>query len=129
MRAVAPGGLAVAADPVAGERQDERGEAELAERRRVDEQAGEEAARGADDRPAQQRHGDERHEQEVGHAAEHVDLREDRDLKDRRDEEQRRGLEAVDRRHGSFGERFVATRAATESSESKWANGATWIVR
>ena len=125
VRAVAAGRLAVAPDPVAGERQHERRQPELAERRRVDEEAGEEAADRADDGAAQERDGDERHEHEIRHAAEHVHLREDRDLKDRRDEEQCRGLEAVDARHRFF----VETSAATASSESKLANGWTFTVR
>ena len=74
MGAVAAGRLAVAADPVAGEREQERGEPERPERRGVDEQPGEEAADGADDRAAEERDRDERDEQEVGHAAEHVEI-------------------------------------------------------
>ena len=125
MTPVATGRLAVPADPVAGDRQDERGQPELAERRRVDEQPGEEAADGADDGAAQQRHGHERHEHEVGHAAEHVHLSEDRDLEDRRDEQEHRGLEAVERVHRFF----VEMSAVTVSSESKLANGETVTVR
>ena len=53
VRAVAAGRLAVAADPVAGEREQERGDAERPEVRRVDEQPGEEAADRAEDRAAQ----------------------------------------------------------------------------
>ena len=125
VRAVAAGGLAVPADPVARDRQHERRETELPERRGVDEQAGEEAADRAGDRAAQQRDCDEHHEQEVGDAAEDVHLREDRDLEDRRDEEEHRGLEAVEDAH-----RFlVEMSAATASSESKRANGATVTVR
>ena len=101
MRAIASGRLAVAPDPVSGDRQHERRQAELAERRGVDEQPGEEAARRTDDRTAEKRDGDERHEQDVRHATEHVHLREDRHLHDRRDEEKRGGLEAVDDVHGS----------------------------
>ena len=123
--AVASGRLAVAADPVAGDREHERREPEGAERRCVDEQAGEEAADRAEDRAAQQRDGDERDEQDVRHAAEHVHLREDRDLEDRRDEEQHRGLEAVDPVHRFF----VEISAATASSESNRANGVTCTVR
>ena len=87
MRAVASGRLAVASDPVAGDREDERREPEPAERRGVDEQAGEEPGARADDGSAEQRDGNERHEQHVGDAVEDVYLREDRDLQDRRDEE------------------------------------------
>ena len=92
------------------------------------EQPGEEAAYRADDRSAQQRDRDERHEQHVGDASEHVDLREDRDLHDRRDEQQRRGLEAVGDRHGSV-DAFVGMRAATASIPVSFANGATCTVR
>ena len=58
-------------------------------------------------------------------AAEHAGLGEDRELQDRRDEQQSRGLEAVDRAHC----RLVGTSAATASSESKRANGVTCTVR
>ena len=129
MGAIASGRLAVAPDPVAGDRQHERRETEPAERRGVDEQPGEEASACADDRPAEERDGDEHHEQHIRHASEHVHLREDRDLHDRREEEERGGLDAVDDVHGSFGVRFVATRAATESSEPSDANGVTCTVR
>ena len=125
MPAVASGRLAVAADPVPGDREHQRGEPELSERRRVDDQAGAEAADRADDRAAKQRDGDERHEQQVRHAAEQVDLGEDRDLDDRRDEEDHRGLDAVEHAHGSFGAGFVETSAVTESSDPNWAYGAT----
>ena len=95
VRAVAAGRLAVAADPVARERQHERREAERAERGRVDDEPGEEAADRTDDAAAEQGDRDERDEQHVGHGAEDVDLREDRDLGDRCDEEQGGGLDAV----------------------------------
>ena len=71
----------------------------MPERGRVDEQPGEEAAHRADDAAAQQRDRDERDEQHVGDGAEDVDLREDRDLDDRRDEEQGGGLDAVAEGH------------------------------
>ena len=67
-------------------------------------------------------------EQHVGDAAEHVDLREDRDLDDRRDEQQRRGLEAVGERHGAF-DAFIGIRAATASIPVSFENGATCTVR
>src|SRR5579864_9424282 len=120
--------LAVAADPVAGDGQDERGEAELAESRRVDDEAGEEPGDGADDRPAEERDADERHEQHLRDAAEHVYLREDRDLSDGGDEQQRRGLEAVGDAHG-FARGCLGTSAATASSESMFASGCTCTVR
>src|SRR5579864_712524 len=125
---VPSGRLAVAADPVAGDGQDERGEAELAESRRVDDEAGEESGDGADDRPAEERDADERHEQHLRDAAEHVYLREDRDLSDGGDEQQRRGLEAVGDAHG-FARGCLGTSAATASSESMFASGCTCTVR
>ena len=126
MRAVAARRLAVAADPVAGDRQHERGQPELRERRGVDEQPAEETADRTEERAAQQRDGDERHEQQVGLAAEHARLREDRDLEDRRDEQEHRGLEAVDAGH-----RLLRSRRGRRptSSESKLANGLTCTVR
>jgi hypothetical protein len=125
VRAVPPRRLAVTADPVAGDREHERRQPEVAERRGVDEQSGIEAADGAEDRAAQQRDGDERDKKDFRHAADHVHLREDRDLQNRRDEEQHRGLEAVDRVHRFF----VGISAATTSSESNRANGVTCTVR
>ena len=94
VRAVAPGRLAVAADPVAGERQQQRGDAERPEVRGVDEQAAEEAGGRAEDRPAQERDRDERHEQQVGRAADDLDRVQDRDLDDRGDEDDERALSA-----------------------------------
>ena len=87
---------------------------------------GEEAADGPDDAAAQQRDRDERDEQEVGDGAEDVHLREDRDLGDRRDEEQRGGLDAVAER-SSCG--FFGTSAATASSEPRLAKGCTCTWR
>ena len=69
--------------------------------------------------------GDEHHEQKVWDAAEHVRLREDRYLENRRDEEDDRGLDSVDAVHRFF----VEMSAATVSSESKRANGSTCTVR
>ena len=52
VRAVASGRLAVAADPEAGEREQERGEAERAELGDVEQEPGPEAADRAEDRAA-----------------------------------------------------------------------------
>ncbi len=125
MAAIASGRLSVASDPVAGDGEHERGQSQRAERRSVDEQSGEEAAERADDRSAQKRHGHEHDEQEVGHAAEHVHLREDRYLKDRRDEEEHRGLEAVDSVHRCV----FGISAATASSDWSCADGVTCTLR
>ena len=59
VRPVAARRLAVAADPVADQREQERAEPERLERRRVDDQPGEEPGAGADDRAAQQRDRDD----------------------------------------------------------------------
>jgi len=53
VRPVAAGGLAVAADPVADQRQEERAEPERLERGRVEDQPGEEPGAGAHDRAPQ----------------------------------------------------------------------------
>ena len=95
--AVAAGGLAVAPDPVAGQRQQQRGEPERLEGRRVDDEAREESGAGSGHGTAQQRDGDERDEQEVGRAAEDLDVREDRDLEDRGEEDEPAAL--TRRRH------------------------------
>ena len=126
MRAVAAGRLAVAPDPVAGEGQDERREAERAERRGVDDEPREEAADGSGDAAAEQRDRDERDEQDVGDGAEDMSLREDRDLGDRCDEEQGGGLDAVAERHRRG---FFGTSTATASSEPRSAKGCTCTCR
>ena len=64
--ATPPRGLAVAAGPVAGEREQERREAERPERRDVDDQAGGEPGDRPGDGAAKQRDRDERDEQDVG---------------------------------------------------------------
>ena len=66
--AIAPGRLAVASDPEAGEREQERREAERAEAGDVDQEAGPEAGDGAEDRALCERDGDEGDEHEVGRA-------------------------------------------------------------
>ena len=98
MRAVAPGGLAVAPDPVADQRQQERAEAQRLEGGRVNDEAGEESCAGTGHRAAQQRHSDDRDQQEIGDAAEDLDVREDGHLEDGRDKDEHRDLEAAD--HG-----------------------------
>ncbi len=126
MRPVAAGRLAVASDPVAGERQHERGQTERAEGGRVDEEPCEEAADGTCDAPAEQGERHERDEQDVGHGPEDVDLGEDRDLNDRRDEEQGGGLDAVAEAHRCC---FLGTSAETASSEPRFAKGCTCTCR
>ena len=98
----------------------------MPERRGVDEEPGEEAADGAGDAAAEQGDRDERDEQDVGDGAEDVDLREDRDLGDRRDEEQGGGLDAVAERHRRG---FFGTSTATASSEPRFAKGCTCTWR
>src|SRR4029077_2349828 len=95
MRAVAAGRLSIPPDPVARGGQNERREAERAERRGVDEQAREEAPDGAGNAAAEQGEPDERDEQDVRNGAEDMYLGEDRDLSNRRNEEQGGGLDAV----------------------------------
>src|SRR6478609_7431629 len=115
---VAARGLAVAADPVAGDREQQRGDAERGEVGRVDDQAGEEAGARAVDRAAQQRDRDQRQQHHVGVAAQNVDLAEDRHLEDRRHEHQQRDLGGLEQAgpHGWF--RFFGTSTSTECSES-----------
>ena len=78
----------------------------------------EEAADGAGDAPAEQGERYERDEQDVGHGPEYVDLREDRDLYDRRDEEQGGGLDAVAEGHRCC---FLGTSTETASSAPRFA--------
>ena len=75
---------------------------------------------------AEQGERDERDQEHVGHCAEDVNLGEDRDLGDRRDEQQGGGLDAVAERHRCG---FFGTSTATESSEPRLANGCTCTCR
>src|SRR5262245_10544163 len=95
MRAVPAGRLAVAADPVAGERQEQRARAERLQVRGVDEEPGVEACDRAEDRASQESDGRKRDEHEVGRAAARLDAREDRALEDHGREEDDAGLQDV----------------------------------
>src|SRR5215475_4549314 len=118
MRAVAAGRLSVSPDPVARERQHEGREPERPERGRVHEEPCEEASDGADDTAPEQRERDERDEEDVGDGPEYMELRENRNLGDRRHEEQGGGLRAVDERHRRG---FFGINTATASSEPRFA--------
>src|SRR4051794_28041428 len=122
MRAVAAGGLAVAAGPVARGRKHERRDAEdRAERRDVDQEPGAKAGERAEDRPAEERHHDDRHEDDVGR--EEAPRPEEGHLDDDRHEEDQRRLQRVQDVHPrSFG---IST--VTACSEPKSAYGFTWI--
>ena len=117
--------LAVAPSPVAGERQEQRGDAERLERRRVEDKAREEAAGGAEDRAAQERDRDERDEQDVRHAAEDRHGVEHGHLQDRDGEQEARSLGRVGCDHGVACIRF-GTSTMTESSDEKSTYGVTW---
>ena len=119
MRPVAAGRLAIAADPVAGNRQKQRRDAERLQRRRVDDEPGAEARGRPEDRSAQERNGDEGDEHEVGRSVEDVDLREQRHLKDRGDEENRGAFRDV----GCH--RFFGINTTSELSVLKFTNGCT----
>src|SRR6266566_6224062 len=84
--------LAVAPDPEAGYGQEERGEAECAQVRDVDEEAGAEAGERAEDRAAEESDREQHHEQHVGTAAERRVAAEDRHLDEHGEEEQDRSL-------------------------------------
>src|SRR5215210_709018 len=124
MAAVTAGRLAVAADPVAGDRQEQRGDAERAQGGRVDEQPGREAGGGAIDRPAKERDRDQGEEDDVGIATQDRDVREDRHLQDRSDEDEHGGLERLEQvdRHRL---RSFSTSTITDWSESKCTRGET----
>ena len=73
VRSVTPGRLAVAADPVPRDRQQQRVEAQRAERRSVEDETGEEPAAGSEHGAAEQRDADERDEHEVGLSAQDIE--------------------------------------------------------
>ena len=125
VRAVAGGRLAVAAAPVADERQQQRRDAERPERRRVEQQAGPEAGRRADDRARQERDERDRDEDDVGAAAADLQRREDRELRQERHEDDAACLEQV-AGHGSVGSGPVRRAMTTWSSPSRSANGLRW---
>ena len=100
MRAATAGRLAVASGPVAGQRQQQRGEAERPERGHVDDQPGEEPGDGSGDRPAEQRDRNEGDEQHVRTGAADRDRRERRHLHDRDEEHDQRDLRRRPRAHG-----------------------------
>src|SRR5919201_949536 len=127
VRPVAPGRLAVAPDPVAGDREEKRRDAERVQVGRVDHEPRAESSDRAGDRPAQERDRDEGEQEQVRAPAEEGERGDDRDLDDRRDEQQHRRLRWLDRDHGSFGCGFLVTSTATASSEPKSTNGSTWI--
>ena len=120
MGPVAARRLAVAADPVAGDRQQQRGDAKGLQRRRVDDETRSETGSGAEDRPAEQRHADQGHQHEVGRAVEDVDLREQRHLDDRGDEEHGRPFRDV----GDH--RFFGISTTSELNVLKFTNGCSW---
>ena len=117
--AVAAGRLAVAPGPVAGERVEQRRDAERVEREHVDEEAAEEAGDGADDRPAQQRDREQREQEHVGDAAGDVERREQRHLQQGRDEDDRGDDRALAEAHGSSGDgrRGTSTTHRVEGGE------------
>ena len=99
VRAVSSGRLPITTDPEAGEREDERRQAERRERRGVDDQTGEETPERAGDAAAEERDRDERHEKQVRRRPEHVDLGEIRNLSHRRHEQQDGDLHAIPGTH------------------------------
>ena len=117
MCAVAPGRLAVASGPVAGERVEERRDAERVERHHVDEQTAREARDGAGHRAAEERDREQGEQQDVGGAAGDVEGREQRHLEDGGDEDADGDGEVV--AHGSSGGGRLETSTITESSPEK----------
>src|SRR5918996_4775872 len=115
--AVAPGGLSITAGPVAGQREQQRGQPQRVEREHIEQEPPAEAGHRAGDRPAQERDADQDEQQHVGRAAEQVERREERRLEEGRDEH-----EAGDR--GGVAHRSTST--TTESSEEKSTCDSIW---
>ena len=127
VRAVASGRLAVAADPEAGEREQERGEAERADLRDVEHEPGPEAGERSEDRAGRECDGDEEDEDEVGRAAEDSDRGDDRHLHDDGEEEEHRRFRDGEG-HGIFGRGLSLIRTTTASTELKSTSGITWTT-
>ena len=118
--------LAEAPDPVAGQRQEERVQAEDLERGDVEDEAGPEARPPAPiSGPRRSASDDERDEHEVRVAARHLDLRDEHHLEEHRQRHDAAGLETVGDRHRSRVSPPVST--MTCSSASKSTNGVTWM--
>ena len=84
---IAAGRLRVPARPEPGQREDERGDAERAERHEVDDEAAGEAEHRARDRAAQEPERDDDDEEKVGRAARDDERGDDHDLQQRGDED------------------------------------------
>src|SRR5439155_1245543 len=114
--------LAVAADPEAGEREQERGEAERPEPGDIEQQSRPEAREGPEDRSLREGDCDDRDENEIRRAAEDPDRLDDRDLHHDGEEEEpgrfRRGQD-----HGTA--RLVGTSTRTTSRDVKSTSGST----
>ncbi len=123
--ASAAGRLAVAARPVAGRRQDDRGRSQHAERHHVDEQSRGESRPRAGDRPCDEADRDHGDEQQVRLRAENPGTSDRGDLQDRRHEHERRDAES----DGHPAVRSAGTRTSTACSEDMSANGSTctWV--
>jgi hypothetical protein len=119
VRAITSRRLAVAARPVAGDGQEQGGEAERAEHAGVREQTDTEPGDRAEDCAAQQGDADEGDEDEVWVAAEDVDVRHHRQLNHDDEKQQPCGLRYVSRHQGAFGVRLWVISAVTASSAEK----------
>ena len=96
VEAVACRCLAVAAYPVPGKGQEQGGEPKGGEVRGVDQKPGAEAGGGSEEGSAQQREREQRHEHDVGVAAERRVGGEHRDLYEDGHEDEQRGLDRVE---------------------------------
>jgi hypothetical protein len=122
----APAGrLAVAAHPVAGERVEERPDAERVQRGDVDEEAAEETGDRSGDGAAQQAERDDGQEEQVGGAGAEVDRPDERHLQERRDEDEQRDERALGDAHGRSGTGRRDTRTKTASRLSKSTSDST----
>ena len=119
MRATAARRLAVAARPVAGDRQHERGDAEGVERDDVEQEPAAEAGHGAGDRATQEGDPEQGEQEDVRGAAEDVERGEDRRLQEHGDEDDSGHDRGVGDVHGSTGVGLLPTRTSTESSDEK----------
>src|SRR5436190_8114921 len=128
VEAVARGRLAVAPDPEASNRQEQRREPQRVEVGDVDEQARAEPGDGAEDRAAEEGDREQHDEQQVGAAAERRVTAEDGHLHEHGDEEEGRSLQGVHQRCFTCWTGFgFGTRTSTDCSDERSANGWTWI--
>jgi hypothetical protein len=117
VRAVAARRLAVAAGPVPGDGEEQRADPDRPHVRDVEHEAADEARDGAGHRAAQEGDPEQRDEQHVRRAAEHLERREDRRLQQRGDHDHPADRQRVT--HGPAASGVFGIKTSTECSDDR----------